>query len=325
MDRTSIQNDIAIASEYIPCPRNEEEEWSNNVKINRALLALRHHGGGPVHLDFQTIYPRDYSVKECPKARAIFRTSFIDPESNPGNFFPEIPTDGRVAIFIGRHNDFSLEATATIDRFCAKYNAVVFCDHTSGYKGKYRVLLPLITNQAFASFDINKMDLLIHLGEISGAYVSLFPKNVWRVNPDGKIKDLYRKLTHVFEMEPEVFFYHYAPENDKVYKNDSYLNECNNILLSIREKIDTVKLPFSNIWIASQTAHCIPENSIVHLGILNSLRAWNMFELPESVSSTSNTGGFGIDGILSTLVGASLADKDRLFLQSWEILHSSTI
>lgn len=205
MDRTSIQNDIAIASEYIPCPRNEEEEWSNNVKINRALLALRHHGGGPVHLDFQTIYPRDYSVKECPKARAIFRTSFIDPESNPGNFFPEIPTDGRVAIFIGRHNDFSLEATATIDRFCAKYNAVVFCDHTSGYKGKYRVLLPLITNQAFASFDINKMDLLIHLGEISGAYVSLFPKNVWRVNPDGKIKDLYRKLTHVFEMEPEVF------------------------------------------------------------------------------------------------------------------------
>ena len=28
---------------------------------------------------------------------------------------------------------------------------------------------------------------------------------------------------------------------------------------------------------------------------------------------TSNTGGFGIDGILSTLVGASLADKEKLF------------
>ena len=35
--------------------------------------------------------------------------------------------------------------------------------------------------------------------------------------------------------------------------------------------------------------------------------------MPESVSSTSNTGGFGIDGILSTLVGASLADKEKLF------------
>ena len=86
LDRTQIQNDVAVLSESITASINEEEEWSNNVKINRALLALRHHGGGPVHLDFQTIYPRDYSVKECPETRAIFRTSPIDPVSNPGNF-----------------------------------------------------------------------------------------------------------------------------------------------------------------------------------------------------------------------------------------------
>lgn len=313
MDRRTIQNDIAVLSEYIPCPRNEEEEWSNNVKINRALLALRHHGGGPVHLDFQTIYPRDYSVKECPETRAIFRTSLIDPETNPGNCFPEIPAGGRIAIFLGRHNDFSLEATEAIDRFCAKYNAVVFCDHTSGYKGCYRILLPLITTQTMAVFDVNRVDLLIHIGEISGAYSYISPKNVWRVSPDGKIKDFFRKLTRVFEMEPEVFFNHYAPSKETGHNNVSYLDECRSALSEIRERIDPSQIPFSNIWIASQTAYRIPENSVVHLGILNSLRAWNMFEMPESVSSTSNTGGFGIDGILSTLVGASLADRNRLF------------
>lgn len=313
MDRRTIQNDIAVLSEYIPCPRNEEEEWSNNVKINRALLALRHHGGGPVHLDFQTIYPRDYSVKECPETRAIFRTSLIDPGTNPGNCFPEIPSGGRIAIFLGRHNDFSLEATEAIDRFCAKYNAVVFCDHTSGYKGRYRILLPLITTQTMAVFDVNRVDLLIHIGEISGAYSHISPKNVWRVSPDGEIKDFFRKLTRVFEMEPEVFFNHYAPSEEKGQNNVSYLDECKSVLSKIRERIDPSQIPFSNIWIASQTAARIPENSIVHLGILNSLRAWNMFEMPESVSSTSNTGGFGIDGILSTLVGASFADRNRLF------------
>lgn len=313
IDRTKIQNDIAVLSESISASISDEEEWSNNVKINRALLALRHHGGGPVHLDFQTIYPRDYSVKECPETRAIFRTSPIDPQSNPGNFFPEIETDGKIAIFLGRHNDFSLEATEAIDRFCAKYNAVVFCDHTSGYKGEYRVLLPLITTQSLASLEVNKVNLLIHIGEISGAYMSVIPKNVWRVSPDGEIKDFFRKLTRVFEMEPEIFFNHYAAADETIVAKSSYLEECNTLLSDIRGKIKPSEIPFSNIWIASQTAHRIPENSVVHLGILNSLRAWNMFEMPESVSSTSNTGGFGIDGILSTLVGASLADRKRLF------------
>lgn len=51
---------------------------------------------------------------------------------------------------------------------------------------------------------------------------------------------------------------------------------------------------------------------ILHLGILNSLRAWNVFEVDNSIESISNTGGFGIDGILSTLMGASLNTPDRL-------------
>lgn len=141
MDRTSIQNDIAIASEYIPCPRNEEEEWSNNVKINRALLALRHHGGGPVHLDFQTIYPRDYSVKECPKARAIFRTSFIDPESNPEISFLKSPlmeellfSLGVIMIFLWKQplpsTDFVPNTTlwfSVITLLVIKANTVSYC------------------------------------------------------------------------------------------------------------------------------------------------------------------------------------------------------
>lgn len=313
MDRTAIQNDIAVLSEYIPSPRNEEEEWSNNVKINRALLALRHRGGGPVHLDFQTTYPRDYSVKECAEARAIFRTSPLDPARNPGNEFPAIDKDARIAVFIGRHDDFTKEETEAIDRFCGKYNAVVFCDHTSGYKGRYRVLLPLITTQTMASFGVNHVDLLIHMGEVSGAYMTIVPRRVWRVSPDGELKDFYRTLSRVFEMQPLHFFSHYAPAGEKNPAKDAYLSECLGILDEIRAGIDTAALPFSNIWIASQTASRIPEGSVVHLGILNSLRAWNMFDFPPSVASTSNTGGFGIDGVLSTLVGASLASPEKLF------------
>ena len=47
--------------------------------------------------------------------------------------------------------------------------------------------------------------------------------------------------------------------------------------------------------------------------ILNSLRAWNFFETPDSVTGFSNTGGFGIDGGVSSLIGASFANREKLY------------
>ncbi|HRM60234.1 MAG TPA: 2-succinyl-5-enolpyruvyl-6-hydroxy-3-cyclohexene-1-carboxylate synthase, partial [Megamonas funiformis] len=70
------------------------------------------------------------------------------------------------------------------------------------------------------------------------------------------------------------------------------------------------ELPFSNAWIAQNTISKIPENSVLHLGILNTLRTWNYFEAPQSVLGYSNTGGFGIDGCVSSLLGASLAEPN---------------
>jgi 2-succinyl-5-enolpyruvyl-6-hydroxy-3-cyclohexene-1-carboxylate synthase len=66
------------------------------------------------------------------------------------------------------------------------------------------------------------------------------------------------------------------------------------------------------LWIAQRLSSLLPESSVLHLGILNSLRAWNFFEVPKSVDCYSNVGGFGIDGGVSTLIGASLANRDRL-------------
>ncbi len=45
IDRRQMQNDVALLSEYIPATCNDRDEWSNTVKINRALLELHHRGG----------------------------------------------------------------------------------------------------------------------------------------------------------------------------------------------------------------------------------------------------------------------------------------
>lgn len=303
IDRRSMQNDVALLSEYIPATANDTDVWSNTVKINRALLELRHKGGGPVHLNVETTYSRDFSVKELPVARLIRRVM-------PGERMPEMPKV-RVAVAVGAHRKFTVEESTALDAFCGTHDAVVFTDHTGGYKGKYRVPISILCSQDKGYCSLADMDLLIHIGEVSGGYLGLHPKSVWRVNPDGELRDTYRKLTRVFEMEELTFFSHYA--DSSATARHSYLDACWAELRAAWEKVSADTLPFSNVWIAHETASRIPDGSVLFLGILNSLRTWNFFDIPDSVYGYANTGGFGIDGYVSSFIGASLVHPDRLY------------
>lgn len=304
IDRRTIQHDIALLSVHIPLTVDEKSEWSNTLKLNQAILELQRRGGGPVHINLTTDYSRDFSIVELPRAKFIRRICENDK-------FPSIP-EGRIAIYIGSHLRFQEGEIRLIDAFCATYNAVVFCDHTSGYNGKYKVLISLLASQDNYACDECKMDLLVHIGEVSGAYIGLQPRDVWRVNPDGEIRDYYKKLSCVFEMQELDFFKYYTKESVLDNVCDDYLKVCQEKAVNCRKRIpDTI--PFSNVWIAQQTAHRLPSNSILHLGILNTLRVWNFFELPNDVLAYSNTGGFGIDGCMSSLIGASLANPQKLY------------
>ena len=303
IDRRSMQNDVALLSEYIPVTRNDDDEWSNTIKINRALLELHHRGGGPVHLNVETTYSRDFSVKELPKAQKVDRVISTD-------LFPEMPK-GRIAVFIGAHRPFTEAETHVLDAFCATHDAVVFVDHTSGYKGKYRVPVSILTSQEKDYCTLTNTDLLIHIGEVSGGYIRMSPRVVWRVSPDGELRDTYRKLTCVFEMEEQTFFEHYA--DPAVSACHDFLDTCWRTLQATWAKIPLEALPFSNVWIASQTAQRIPAGSVLFLGILNTLRTWNYFDIPNTVYGYANTGGFGIDGYVSSMIGASLSHPDKLY------------
>ena len=306
IDRTEHPKDTVKYSVQIYPINSPEEEWNCVVKVNEALLELKRNGGGPVHINLMTKGEfADFSVKELPKVRLIKRYF-------RGDMLPAI--SGKVAVFAGSHMRFSEELTRIIDEFCSVYDAVVFCDHTSGYKGKFRVLYPIVASQQISDEGIDNLDILIHIGEVSGDYYTQgrlrSAKTVWRVNEDGEIRDYFHRLTAVFQMTEMDFFLN-AIEGKEVNGENVHLNKC---LAMQNEVYDNLPdFPFSNIWIASVSHDKLPSGSVIHFGILNSLRAWNYFEIPRSVDSYSNVGGFGIDGGMSTLIGASLSDPKKLF------------
>lgn len=302
IDRSQIQKDIAIKSVQIPLIHSKEDEWDCNVKLNDAILSLTYRGGGPVHINLTTNYTNDFSVKELPEYRVIRRI-------NLKQKFPKINENTKVAIFVGAHLPWSEELTNAVDVFCEKYNAVVMMDHTSNYKGKYGVEYNLIAAQNYP-YETKNMDLLIDIGNMSGAYMDLHPKTSWRINPDGKIQDRWRNLTYMFDMNEIDFFNYYNQNYNRKEKNISYAKKCQKEYKDLISKLP--ELPFSNDWIASVTADKLPENSVLHLGILNSLRSWNFFSIPNSISAYCNTGGFGIDGIMSAFLGSTLATPNKL-------------
>lgn len=301
LDRSMQMKDLVNYSMQLTTIHGQEDEWAAGVRINEALLELRHNGGGPVHINLETQYSQDFSEKELKPVKVIRRYC-------SGDEMPVINA-AKVGVFVGNHSKWSAALTEAVDAFCQKYNAVVFTDNTSNYRGKYNVLAPLMASQDLFVFDETAVDLLIDIGNITGASIEIRSNEIWRVNPDGVIRDTYKKLTKVFQMEEAVFFNYYADANSS-NKSSGFLQKCKDVQNILYHSIG--ELPFSNVWIAQQTASKIPANSIIHFGILNSLRAWNFFEIPESVLGYSNTGGFGIDGNVSSLIGASLAQQDIL-------------
>lgn len=300
-DRRFLPKDVAKLSVQLPPIKVESDVRACELKVNQALLECKRHGGGPVHLNLCTTYSSVYNVKTLPKCNVIKR---IVPTSQ----FPILPK-GRIGIFVASHKKWTDEETEIVEKFCESNNAVVFCDHTSGYKGKYRMLFAYAASQEHKYYPVLKPDLLIHIGEVSGDYYSLrlLGNQCWRVNPDGEIRDKFGNLSVIFEMDELTFFKKYIGSPQR----NTYFEECQACDSEVRSKLP--ELPFSNIWMASILAPALPKDSVLHLGILNSLRSWNFFEIPNSVKSYSNVGGFGIDGDISSLVGASLAAPNKLF------------
>ena len=182
----------------------------------------------------------------------------------------------------------------------------------SNYHGEFRLLYSLAAAQEDCAIP-DCPDMVIHIGEISGDYYlakTVSHSVLWRVSPDGEVRDLFGNLRYVFETDELTFFLKYN-ELGTHDSSNSYFEQSQSYLEQLRRKLP--ELPFSNAYAASVLASGIPSGSEIHLGILNSIRSWNFFEMPKGIECYSNTGGFGIDGCISSLIGASLVHPDKLY------------
>ena len=138
-DRTDVPRDVALCSFSMQVVKDDDDFFDCEIKTNRAIHSLKRNM--PAHIELQTIYSPDFSVKELPYVRNIgLWKSF--------NVLPELPA-GKIAIVLGSHRKFSEAETKALDSFCEKHNAAVFRDHSnSSYNGKYLVVASIIDRKS---------------------------------------------------------------------------------------------------------------------------------------------------------------------------------
>lgn len=307
IDRRTVPNDVCVMSVNIPVVKDETAARFCEIELNKAFAAMKlKNGGGPVHINLESRYSLNFGVRQLPLARKI-------PTYTAEDELPAIEAV-RVGIFVGAHNRWSERLSNAVDDFCEKYNAVVLCDHTSNYRGKYGTVFTLQANQYQYKSKVANMDLLIHIGNVSPNYyaiINLKPAKVWRVNPDGNYSDLFHTLSGVFKMSEEIFFENYIsldmkapPSKEKLLETAQ--EERTAVLNAIPD------LPFSNLFCCQKIAALLPQDCVLHFGRSNSSRSINMFDIDSSITAYSNVGGCGIDGSISSCIGSALASPEKL-------------
>lgn len=308
VDRSISQNDIKIYSVTLPNASAKENEKECELLCNVALSKATSKKCGPVHINLLSL-SFNFTAQELPSVNKIDSYDMLDLyNQDTVSQLSQRLSNKKVGIFIGSHKKMSESLKTAIENFVDKYNVTVFADHTSNYHGKNKILIG-------QSIDVSKLriapDILVDIGGICGQYSigSLFKNNeVWRISEDGEIKQRHKKTDLFFDCFEEIFFSILANASDKT-SSHNYYNEIKKALIPFK----TDNLPLSGAFVADNLSKRIPHNSALSLSILNSLRNMNFFTLDNSVNSICNVGGFGIDGAVSTLVGQSMTDKNKLY------------
>ncbi len=144
------------------------------------------------------------------------------------------------------------------------------------------------------------------------------PEQHWHINPHDEEVDPYFALTKTLHLEPVQFFrmllkhFRYFERTDyaRYYKN--WEDADNEAALKIEQKINTD----IQLAVVDKIIRQLPKGSVLHCGNSLLVRQANNLGLhqnkhAQTIEVYANRGTSGIDGCLSTAVGAALAAPDR--------------
>lgn len=305
---------LAKKSVTLPEIHTDEDEWYCNRLINEALLALNHHGKGPVHINIPISEPLfRFTAEALPEVRVITRYQGL-------NVY-----DREYSGLIERLNKYNKRMIiagqmSLIYLFEKKYSKLLYKHFTWLTEHTGNKIVPGIPIRNFdaALYALpeetqTKMipELVItYGGHIVSKRLKAFlrkhpPREHWHVSLDGEVADLYGSLTTVIEMDPFEFLEKIA------FLLENKPTEFPKLWEYHTRSLPEPEFPYSEMSAIGTLIRSLPSPSALHLANSSAVRYAQLFKLPDEVEVCCNRGTSGIEGSLSTAIGYAVG-SDKL-------------
>ena len=306
-------------SVQLPEIQNEEDLWHCNRLVNEAILACKHHGSGPVHINVPVSEPLfDFSTDMLPEVRCIKSMTASDlPDMQ--ELISIWKSSSKRMILVGQMQPNDGQLSYLLEKMAFDGGCIVLAEHLSNivsstFIGNFDALISALNEKESENL---APELLITIGgHIVSKQIKKFirnhqPANHWHISPSGNIVDTMMCLTYSIESEPAPFFEKFSDSVSHITNTD-YARKW----LSASKAIYSPKseLPFSDITVAGAFLERIPDNSVLFAGNSSAIRNIQLYSIPASTYVFCNRGTNGIEGSVSTACGYATESEALTFL-----------
>ncbi len=286
----------------------------NKRIISEAINSLTHPDNGPVHINIplqEPLYQEGESADDNIEFLTYHNTETSLPENVWDSTINALNSTKKVMVVVGMND--AVELREKLERFAESFDAVVLHESTSNVDSKK--LFGCIDRLVAHIDDVHIPELLITMG---GPLISrkikmiLREKDIkhWHVDIHKWISDDYLNQTESFKVKGSTFLDQLCQHNPSTKKEGfRSIWEEHDLAVQRKHKDYVQNIPFSDLKVMEVILHHLPEDAILHLGNSTVVRYAQLFEDGRHIKHLSNRGTSGIEGSVSTAIGASIVSE----------------
>jgi 2-succinyl-5-enolpyruvyl-6-hydroxy-3-cyclohexene-1-carboxylate synthase len=317
---THVKKSYQLPADYT----HQDSVWFVNRVINEAINLSQSPVQGPVHVNVplrEPLYPSHDAPIEYSNVR-IFRRTQIYSKVHPNDWEvlkAEFNLADKKLLVLGQMA-YSPEVIKELRAFVEDYNIPLVADVTSnahfirGDIVRHQDLF--LANLTEKQLESLKPELLITMGSsVVSKHLKIYlrkykPESHWHVAEGDTPPDTFRTLTRHVPTSVYAFLKkaNRTASGLETDKNEdfAYLWHGVDKIVGLKLREYQKEIPFSDFSIAYQLLQYIPNNSVLHVSNSMAIRYVNFIGLTKQVEVYCNRGTSGIDGCLSTAIGAAL-------------------
>lgn len=301
---------------------NDENRWYAQRIANEAVELSQFPEPGPVHINIPFREPlyetKDYKGETLPKLFNTTKTLLELPKSEIESLKTEWASYQKILVITGLLHP-NEELNSILEQLSKSKNVAILTETTSNVFGeKFNRSIDRLIVGIEGEEEKYRPNLLVTLGgpvvskKVKAFLRSNQPDTHWHINASNDFVDTYQSLTKLIPLSPEKILSHVkSPEKDSNYR-EAWLSKDSALQKVYNEFVKTID--FCDLKAFDSIFNAIPKNSQLQLANSTVVRYSNLYDqiAQRNIKCFSNRGTSGIDGTLSTAVGAAKANPNEI-------------